>query len=230
MLLKAPEPFTVIASGRSLSKIQDAIAELSPSASASSSIVPLQLDVTDSASIDEAAAAIKKQFGRIDVLVNNAGICPEGPNLADMFQTTFATNLFGPVLVSAAFRSLLLESSNPYSVYISSRVGSLAMIADPTSPMRGTQLGSVAYRASKAALNMVMLHEQLETKDTNLKTFAMCPGFVVSNIRGTSEEARTGGGYAGSPDVSANLLYTIISGEKDDDRGNFISDLGIIPW
>ncbi|TQS32474.1 hypothetical protein Golomagni_07206, partial [Golovinomyces magnicellulatus] len=99
--------------GRSLPKIEAAISDLG----STKDLTPVQLDVTDQNSITNAASLVKQQFGKLDALINNAGIAPEGPDLATVFQTTFATNVFGPALVSAAFRDLLLKSENPYSVY-----------------------------------------------------------------------------------------------------------------
>lgn len=212
--------------GRSATKIADAIKELG----SSPSLTPLQLDVTDQQSISKAAENVTSQFGKLDILINNAGIAPEGPDLATMFQTTFATNVFGPVLVSAAFRELLLKSESPYSIYVSSKVGSFGLITDPSSHLHGTGAGSVAYRASKSALNMVMLHEQLELKDTNIKIFAMCPGYVVSNLRGTSDEQRSGYGRAGSPDVSAETVLAIIRGERDGESATLLGSEGSLPW
>lgn len=212
--------------GRSQDKIEAAISELG----SSPDLTPLQLDVTDQASITDAASRVSSQFGKLDALINNAGIAPEGPDLATVFQTTFATNVFGPALVSAAFRELLLKSESPYSIYVSSRVGSLSMMAGLDSPMRHKRGGTAAYRASKSALNMVMLHEQLEVQDTNIKVMAMCPGYVVSNLRGTSHEQRTAGGRAGNPGVSAKLALSILRGERDSDSQKLIGSEATYAW
>lgn len=193
-------------------------------------MTPLQLDVTDQSSIQKAASTVKESFGRLDALINNAGIAPNGPDTATMFRTTFETNLFGPVLVSEAFRPLLLAAPAPYSVYIGSVTGSVTGLADPSSPLHVTTAGSNAYRASKTALNLIAMHEQLEVAGTPLKVRIMCPGFVVSNLRGTSEEARTAGGYAGDPADSARLLLSILRGERDGDAVGLIQRNGVAAW
>lgn len=221
-----PDEFTVIAAGRNMNRVEEAIRQL-PSGT---SVKPLFLDVDNEESIKAAAAVVKQEYGRLDVLVNNAGVEIQTDDVAKMFKSTFTTNLFGPVLVSAAFRSLLLASSAPQSVYVSSITGRLSGIIDQDSHLSNVGMGNVAYRASKAALNMVMLHEQIETKDTPLKVYAMCPGFVVSNLRGTSEAARTGGGRAMSPEVSADLLYGILQGQKDAEMGQLVTLSGPQPW
>lgn len=229
-LAAAPESFHVILAGRSPSKIDSAIAELRAAGHGQNGLTPLQLDVTDQGSIQKAASTVKAKFGRLDALINNAGVAPNGPDTATMFQATFTTNLFGPVLVSEAFRPLLLDAPAPYSVYIGSEASSLTKLTDPTSQLHVTNAGSNAYRASKAALNLIAMHEQLEVSNTPLKVRIMCPGFVVSNLRGPSEAARTAGGHAGDPRNSARLLLSILRGERDADSVGLIEANSVSPW
>ena len=78
-------------------------------------------------------------------------------------------------------------------------MGSMAEASDPTLiTYRGLPNGE-AYRANKAALNMIVLQESIGFSSTALKVFVVCPGFVRSNLRGQSEEARSGWGKAGDP-------------------------------
>ncbi|KFA71351.1 hypothetical protein S40288_08960 [Stachybotrys chartarum IBT 40288] len=230
-LASAPEGFHVILTSRSLSKAEGAVAEIRAlTGLEEDKFSTLELDVTNQSSIDKAAASVRENFGHLDVLINNAGIAPEGPDLATMFRTTFETNTFGPVLVSAAFRPLLLASKNPWLLYVGSVTSSLTRITDPTSPLHVTNAGSVAYRASKAALNMIAMHEQLETKDMNLNIRILCPGLVVSNLRGSSDQARNAGGNAGDPEDSARLILSILRGERDDRPDTLIEVDGSSPW
>ncbi|KAK5047650.1 hypothetical protein LTR84_006315 [Exophiala bonariae] len=224
-LTAVKDEFTVIMTGRTLAKVESARKEIEVG-----DLAVAQLDTTDELSIANCVSFVQEEFGRLDVLINNAGVAPEGPDLGNIYRTTLTTNVIGPALVSAAFRPLLLKSSNPYSVYISSMTGSLGLISDPKSYMRITGAGSPAYRASKAALNMVILHEQLEVASTNLKIFALCPGFVVSNLRGTSKEAREAGGRAGDPAESASAVLSILHGERDADAQKMIHKDGTHPW
>jgi len=80
-----------------------------------------------------------------------------------------------------------------------------------------------AYRASKAALNIIADLEAKEFGSKGLKVFAMCPGFVVSNLRGTSHEARSGWGNAGDPQLSGKTVLSIIQGKRYVDAGKFCS-------
>lgn len=229
-LAGAPEGFRVILTGRSLDKIEAAISEIKASHSNDVDLIALHLDVTVERSIQKAASFVQDSYGHLDVLINNAGVQVVGPDLLTIFQATFATNVTGPALVSTHFRSLLLASSAPYSIYLSSETGSLQMITDPTSFLRITNAGTSAYRASKSALNMLAMHEQLEVLDTGLKVVALSPGLVVSNLRGTSEEARSAYGQAGDPADSARLVLSVIRGERDADIGKLITCSGTAPW
>lgn len=190
----------------------------------------MQLDVTDETSIQAAATNVQEQFGHLDVLMNNAGVASRHPDIKTRLQLCMDTNVIGPTVVSAAFRSLLLQSPNPYSIYVSSGVGSLALASDPTSKVfRGPSNGE-AYRASKSALNMVMIQDWAESRDTPLKVFAVCPGFVRSNLRGTSEEERSGWGHASDPSISGNTILSILEGRRDADAGKLIHKDGSFPW
>lgn len=140
------------------------------------------------------------------------------------------TNVLGPVLVSAAFRPLLLKSQNPYSIYVSSVVGSLALAADPTSFVFRGPPGGEAYRASKAALNMVVLQEIAQLGDAPLKIFMICPGMVKSNLAGGGERGRLRNLRCGDPEDSGRVILGAIQGEREADVGKFIHQNGIHPW
>lgn len=221
-IASASSAYHVIVAGRSPERIAKAKSEIEASG-VKGELSTVQLDVTDQNSISQAASHVNEKFGRLDVLVNNAGI------ENDDFLTTAAVNVTGPTLVSAAFRELLLKSSAPYSIYVSSVVGSLTLASDPTSPLYGPA-GSNAYRSSKSALNMMVIQDWKDSKETSLKVFAMCPGYVVSNLRGTSEDARSGYGNAGDPLVSGKTILSIIEGKRDADEGRLVHKDGVYPW
>jgi len=83
---------------------------------------------------------------------------------------------------------------------------------------------------SKAALDMWAVQEDRVYGKEGLKTFVMCPGLVVSNLRGKSEEARNVGGLATSPVVSGETMLSIIEGKRDADVGKFVHKDGVYPW
>lgn len=233
--------------GRSLSKLDAAMTEIqSSSPPVQATLSTLYLDVTNDASIAAAVESVTQRFGHLDVLVNNAGVGGlDIPDLRTEFQLLLETNVTGPAVVSASFRPLLLKSRNPYSVYVSSGARTLPRNAI----QRTAEHASVAnrsggaYQVSKAALNMLAV---LEARDfgtssspssasedggrVGLKVFAMSPGFVKSNLRGTSEEARSGWGKAGDPEESGRLLLSIVRGERDADAGCLVHKDGVFAW
>jgi NAD(P)-dependent dehydrogenase (short-subunit alcohol dehydrogenase family) len=229
VIASASEVFHVIMASRSREKAESAMSEIK-AAGTKGSLSTVQLDVTDENSIQQAAALVQNKFGRLDVLVNNAAVGSRDPAVKTRFRLCMDTNVIGPALVSAAFRPLLLKSQKPYSIYVSSGVGSLARASDPTSPTHRDLSNGEAYRASKAALNMVALQESIEFNSAGLKVFAACPGFVRSNLRGPSEEARSGWGKAKDPAVSGEMILNIIQGHRDADAGRFVHRDGVYPW
>ena len=229
VIVSALEGFHVIMAGRSLEKVKSAMSQIE-TAGIKGSLSTVQLDVTDEKSIEQAVKVVQENYGRLDVLVNNAAVGSMDPDIKTRLQLCMDTNVIGPAVVSAAFRPLLLQAPKPYSIYVSSGAGSLTRAAEPTSNTYHSLPNEEAYRASKAALNMIAIKEATEFGSKGLKVFAMCPGFAVSNLRGTSEEARSGWGGAGDPLVSGKTILSIIQGERDADVGKFVHKDGVYPW
>lgn len=157
----------------------------------------IQLDVTDPASIAAAAERIRDEFGRLDLLVNNAGISHTGRVTGasveeyaektrasvvelDEVRAVWETNVFGVVAVTQAMLPLLRQSKAARIVNVSSGVGSLAQNADPDFPWRSV-FGPV-YPASKAALNAMTLATMIELEPTGIKVNLVTPGFTSTNL------------------------------------------------
>ena len=229
-MASAPQAFHIILTGRSLEKTEFAKREIESAVGAKGRLMALHLDVTDLASTQKAAAAVEKDFGRLDVLINNAAIaCCVENDLQKRLWSGMATNVIGPALVSDAFRPLLLKSPRPYSIYVSSGAGSITRSTDGTSQMYSDPIpNGETYGITKAALNRLAMHEAMSYP--SIKTFAMSPGFVVSNLRCWSEEAKTGWGKAGDPMVSGETLLSIVHGERDEERYQLVHKDGVYPW
>lgn len=229
--------FQVIMTGRNLAKVNAAKSELiNDTPNFADRLSVLHLDVTDKGSITAAVEAVKKEYGHLDALINNAAVGNTSPDTQTRFRASFEVNVTGPATVADAFRPLLLASptKSPYGIYVSSGAGSLsrleASIRNPDPNPLPQPPNPNAYMASKAALNMVALQEWNEFRDQGLKVVAMTPGFVVSNLRGESEELRSGWGKAGDPTVSGNLILSILKGERDHDLGKFVKKDGVYGW
>jgi NAD(P)-dependent dehydrogenase (short-subunit alcohol dehydrogenase family) len=227
--------YHVIMACRNVSAGQEALDEIKGSSSmpAKGSLSLLQLDVADEASIAAAAKSVENDFGRLDVLINNAGIgsLVPGAHSKESLHYVFDTNVFGPILMIQAFESLLEKSTyskGPYILQVSSGLGSFAMASDTKDPFYKTTFGS--YRMTKATLNMATLQSHIQLSDKGFKVFAFCPGLVVSNLRGKTEEARGGWGMAGDPKLSGQGILNIIEGNRDDLVGKFVHKDGMYDW
>ncbi|GAA1790606.1 SDR family oxidoreductase [Luedemannella flava] len=148
------------------------------------------LDVTDQSTIDAAAALIAEEFGRLDVLVNNAGIIgmdgdgrPSLTTLATM-RRVYETNVFGVVALTNALLPLLRRAPAARIVNVSSELGSIAVVTDPAGPLHF--LTSLAYPSSKTALNMITAMYAKELADTNIKVNAANPGYCATDLNGHS--------------------------------------------
>lgn len=183
---------TVLLGSRNLERGQEAAQQLGPGA------IPIQLDVTDPASIAAAADRIRTDFGRLDLLVNNAAISntsAAGRSLAeygaaskasiislDEVRAIWETNVFGVLAVYQAMLGLLRESSDARIVNVSSGVGSLTVNANPSYGYRS--MFSPGYSASKTALNGITLAMMVELESTDIKVNLVSPGFTKTNLNG----------------------------------------------
>jgi NAD(P)-dependent dehydrogenase (short-subunit alcohol dehydrogenase family) len=162
----------------------------------------IQIDVTQQDSIAAAAARIEAEQGRLDLLVNNAGIAHSGKpgrsleELMDGGRATVAsldevravweTNVFGVIAVTQAMLPLMRKSSAARIVNVSSGLGSLTWISDPACWAR--EHYNVVYAASKTALNGVSMAFALELEKENIKVNVVSPGFTataLNNFEGT---------------------------------------------
>lgn len=162
----------------------------------------LQLDVTDSASIQNAAAELAHKHGRLDILINNAGVLsdasggkPSAQTLAE-WRRMFDTNVFGLIETTLAFLPLLRRSSAGRIVNVSSMLGSIAKHEQPDSPIYDFK-AVPAYNVSKTAVNAWTVQLAWELRNTPIKVNAADPGYVRTEMSGgvgdidASEGART---------------------------------------
>jgi len=147
----------------------------------------LKLDVTDKRDYAAAYAFLEKQFGRLDILINNAGISTDplgsgkvSTTTEDTIRRTFDTNFFGPVALTQALLPLLQKSEAARIVNMSSILASQTLQADPKSPIYDFK--SLAYDASKAALNSLTIHLAHELRDTRIKVNSAHPGWVKTDM------------------------------------------------
>ncbi|HBU82397.1 MAG TPA: SDR family NAD(P)-dependent oxidoreductase [Paenibacillus sp.] len=186
----ATHGFTVLIGSRNLEKGETA------AKSVEADVRAIQLDVTNQDSISAAAARIRSELGRLDVLVNNAGISHAGqpgrpleevgksgrPSVAslDEVRAVFETNVFGVIAVTQAMLPLLREAPAARIVNVSSGSGSLTLNADPNNSHR--EMFGAVYAPSKTALNAITLAFAIELMSTGIKVNAVCPGFTATDL------------------------------------------------
>jgi NAD(P)-dependent dehydrogenase (short-subunit alcohol dehydrogenase family) len=195
----------------------------------------VQIDVTDQASIAAAAMRIRDEFGRLDVLVNNAGISHAGKpgrTLEEMVTTgrasvvsldevraVFETNVFGVIAVTQAMLPLLREAPAGRIVNVSSASGSLTLNSDRSDPRR--KIGGT-YSSSKAALNAITIAFASDLESTGIKVNAAAPGFTATDLN-NFEGTRTVEQAAREP-VRLALL------DASGPTGTFSDENGPVPW
>jgi NAD(P)-dependent dehydrogenase (short-subunit alcohol dehydrogenase family) len=212
--------FTVLASARDRQRGARTVAEL---ADDGLDVRFLQLDVTDEPSIFAAADRVEQEFGRLDVLVNNAGIAnelsvPPSLTVLDDLRRVYETNVFGVVAMTNAMLPLLRKSRAARIVNVSSRLGSISQQAEPHTP-----LGLfMAYASSKAALNAITVHYARELADTAIKVNACAPGFCATDLNGNTG-LRT-------PAQGAKIAVELAVLAADGPTGGFFDDNGEVSW
>nr|ARD70866.1 Short-chain dehydrogenase/reductase [Micromonospora echinospora] len=187
--------------------------------------VRLRIDVTDETSVVDAAAEIERRYGRLDVLVNNAGIAggstgaPSTVSAADLRQV-YETNVLGVVSVTNAMLPLLRRAEAARIVNMSSHLGSLTLNSAPDSPFAG--LNMVAYQSSKTALNAVTVAYAKELRDTPIKVNAASPGVVATDLnhhRGNR-----------TPAQGAAIAVRLATLDDTGPSGACLAEEGVVPW
>ncbi|KAF7978665.1 hypothetical protein HWV62_45192 [Athelia sp. TMB] len=237
-LLLSSSAYHILIGSRDLAKGAATAESLSSASSIKGTATPLQIDVTDDASVDAAVAHVQATYGRLDVLVNNAGTTGIASNPAAALNPTVATtraalkeilavNVYGAVSTTEAFLPLLRKSTaGARLVFVSSSLGSISQAADPTSKYYNPRGGE--YRASKAALNMLMVQYVAKLGGEGVKVFGADPGLNATNLTGDAESLRKRG--AVEPSVGGERIATVIKGERDADVGRVCGEYGVSPW
>lgn len=148
----------------------------------------VRFDVTKPADSQAVYDYLDKKYGRLDILINNAGVSLEnflGGNKttttsAQILHDTFDTNFFGVIQITQTLLPLLRRSPAGRIVNLSSILGSLTLHATPGSPIYDAK--AFAYDASKAALNSFTIHLAHELRDTNIKVNSAHPGWVKTDM------------------------------------------------
>jgi NAD(P)-dependent dehydrogenase (short-subunit alcohol dehydrogenase family) len=185
----------------------------------------INIDLNKPATIQAAATTIAADYGRLDVLVNNAGIADRADGLPsktsiDAVRRIFDTNFFGTLAVTQAMLPLLLSSSSGRIVNVSSGLGSLVLNGDPS--WEFSQAKFLGYNSSKAAVNMLTVQLAAELRNTGIKVNSADPGFTATDLNAHRGRQTIPEGAAAA--VRLALL------PNDGPTGGFFSASNPEPW
>ncbi len=219
----AEEGVTVLMASRNVEKGTEAVKKLKDEGL---DVQFVQLEVTREEEIDSLVKHIDSTYGKLDVLVNNAGIMhsgePTGVNTAeivkaDVLKETFDVNFFSLVSLTQKMLPLLKKSESARIINVSSILGSNTVQSDETSPW--SSIKPFAYNASKSALNSFTVHLAAALKDTNIKVNSAHPGWVKTDLGGKN-----------APLEAPEGAKTSVSLSSADFTGKFVHNGEEIAW
>ena len=193
-------------------------------------IKAIEIDVTNPESISAAKTIVENEQGKLDILINNAGILGVNPQTAidttvNNIKEVFETNFFGVINVTQAFLDLLKKSDRPRISNITSGLGSLTLHSDPS--WKYYQVKAAAYGPSKSALNAYTIVLAYELKDLPFKVNVIDPGYTATDFNHHSGP--------GSVESAANFIIKYTLTDENAPTGQFYSndiedETGISPW
>lgn len=184
-------------------------------------VVPMKLDVSQEKSINEFVEQIRKEYGFVDVLINNAGILidsEDGGNQsvfktkASTIQKTFTVNTLGPFLLTQKIFPMMKQEGYGRIVNVSSGMGQLSH----------SQSASAAYRLSKTALNMVTNLFASEVEGSDICVNSVSPGWVRTDMGGPNADRTVEQGIKG--------MIWLATLPKGGPNGKFFRDQDVIDW
>jgi NAD(P)-dependent dehydrogenase (short-subunit alcohol dehydrogenase family) len=179
------------------------------------------LDVTDDASVADLERFVRDRFGRLDVLVNNAGVSLDerlgirsilDAGIIDALRATMETNLYGPLRLCRTFVPLMREGGYGRVVNVSSQLGSLSNMAG----------GYQSYRLSKTALNALTRVLAADVKGSNILVNSACPGWVRTDMGGPNAPR--------APEQGADTIVWLATLPDDGPNRGFFQDRKPLPW
>ncbi|WPH00353.1 Hypothetical protein R9X50_00317900 [Acrodontium crateriforme] len=219
--------YIVLIGSRDLIKGQKAVQDLLADETVKiekDTLTAIQLDITSDESINAAVQTTASKYGRLDILINNAGINIEQTttSLRQRYTDSFATNTTSAAVTTEAFLPLLRKSTVPNGkriIFTSSGLGSLTLASEFA--LHYSAAIYPVYRTSKTALNMVMLHFAAVLEQEGFIVGSVCPGFCGTNLNA----------YTGTKDPrdGAKILLVAAEGKKEDVFAKVLSDADGIP-
>lgn len=193
----------------------------------------IRLDVSDSASIAAAIAAISEEYRRLDILVNNAAVLNDiGQQPSEVgeeiLRQNFDVNFIGPYLLTAGLADLLKAAPAGRVLNMGTQVGSFGNLSDPESPIKDDICP--AYQSSKIALNSITALFAKEFESTNVKINSVCPGWVMTDM-GHEDLPDYGDAVKPlTPSEAVEKILFLFDFGADVPSGGFFSHGELVPW
>ncbi|WP_083246830.1 SDR family oxidoreductase [Mesorhizobium sp. SEMIA 3007] len=184
----------------------------------------LEIDVASDASVEAAALRVFEEDGRLDALVNNAGIlgsmlAPSEEPIA-IIKDVYEVNVFGPIRTTQAFLPLLKAASRANVVMVSSGLGSLGGLTDPASEFYAINI--LGYNSSKTALNAATVAFSKEFAAAGIKVNSADPGYTATDFNGHSGYRTVG--------QAAEIIVRLATLDENGPTGGYFYDEGPLPW
>ncbi|GAW19127.1 hypothetical protein ANO14919_086110 [Xylariales sp. No.14919] len=226
-------PYHIYLGSRDLQKGQDLAANL-PVAHGNT-VSAIQLDITSPQSVDNAVATVEAESGRLDALINNAGVNDDSiADEATKMSILYNINVIGTSRITDAFKAKLLltqpadRKKEKRIIHVTSSMGSIASRLNPG--FEFYQMPYTAYRCTKAALGMLTACHAYDLKDEGVKVHAFDPGWVATEFGGGDPVVTRKLG-AVDPRVPGLACRDVVEGKRDNERGVIVSINGdIYPW
>ncbi|RAL01055.1 short-chain dehydrogenase [Aspergillus ibericus CBS 121593] len=218
--LASSDGFHVLVGARSAQKAEAAVKELESVATDKSALTPITIDVTDDASIAAAAQTVSEAFGRLDILINNAGIAQASDTtLREQYRQIFEVNVFGMAVVMDTFLPLLRASTYPDRriVNVTSGQGLISRAGKKDHPASAKTYFIPDYRSSKAAVNMITVAYSVNLADEKIAVVAAAPGYCRTNLNG-------GQGVKEASDGAKVVVRAATEGDPEKLSGTYIAD------
>lgn len=207
---------TVILSGRDEGRVTAAVKKLRRS---KLDVVGLTLDVTDPISVAAAERFVRREYGRLQILINNAAIFIDHPKRKsietmdiDTMRVSMEANFYGPFRLIQTFLPLMIEQQYGRIVNVSSGMGQL----NDSGPY------NAGYRISKTALNSLTRLVAVENEEAGLRCNAVSPGWVRTDMGGKDAER--------TPKKGAETIVWLALLGNNSPNGGFFRDKKEIPW
>ncbi|GHF30573.1 short-chain dehydrogenase [Amycolatopsis deserti] len=183
------------------------------------------LDVTDEASVEAAAKTVEQRYGRLDILMNNAGVALDWGHRpselsADVVREIYETNVFGVIRVTNAFLPLLRKSARPRIVNTSSSLASLTLHQDTSSHQSKVLL--LGYNSSKSALNAVSVSYANDLREEGITVNVFEPGYCSTDLN--DHQGRL------DPAEGAAVGVAVALAPGEGGTAQFHAEGGFLPW